>query len=66
MSNLRLGVRVTSRDRELLDNICEFRGEDISSFIRRAIRKELASLSFLPEDEKRALGIVEKHGGSIP
>lgn len=58
MSNLVIGVRVTSRDRKLLDKVCKFRGEDLSDFVRRAIRKELAALSFLPVDEKKALGVL--------
>lgn len=48
---------MTSEDRELLDKVCTARGEDISNFVRRAIRKELAELSFYPEDVKKALGI---------
>jgi hypothetical protein len=50
---------VTSRDRKLLEKVCRARGEDISDFIRRAIRKELATLSFLPAEDKKALGIKE-------
>jgi hypothetical protein len=57
MSNLTIGVRVTLEDRRLLDMVCNARGEDLSDFVRRAIRKELASLSFLPEAQKKALGI---------
>lgn len=57
MSNLTLGVRVTLEDRRLLEMVCNARGEDLSDFVRRAIRKELASLSFLPDDQKKALGI---------
>lgn len=57
MSNLTLGVRVTLEDRRLLETVCKARGEDLSDFMRRAIRKELASLSFLPEVQKKALGI---------
>jgi len=57
VSNTTIGVRVTSEDRELLDKVCTARGEDISNFVRRAIRKELAELSFYPEDVKKALGI---------
>ena len=57
MSNLTLGVRVTLEDRRLLEIVCKARGEDLSDFMRRAIRKELASLSFLPEVQKKALGI---------
>jgi hypothetical protein len=57
MLNLTLGVRVTLEDRRLLEKVCNARGEDLSDFIRRAIRKELASLSFLPDDQKKALGM---------
>jgi uncharacterized protein (DUF1778 family) len=59
VKNVNIGVRVTPRDRKLLDDVCEARGEDISSFIRRAIRKELALLSFIPAEEKKALRILE-------
>jgi len=54
---MNIGVRISARDRDLVDKICEARGEDLSDFVRRAIRKELASLSFLPDDEKKALGV---------
>jgi uncharacterized protein (DUF1778 family) len=57
MSNLTIGVRVSREDRELLDLVCKARGEDLSDFVRRSIRKELASLSFLSEDQKKALGM---------
>ena len=57
MSNTNLGVRVSPEDRDLLDKVCKARGEDVSDFIRRAIRKELAELSFYPEDVKKALGM---------
>jgi len=57
MSNLTIGVRVSREDRELLDLVCKARGEDLSDFVRRSIRKELASLGFLSDDQKKALGI---------
>ena len=57
MLSTTIGVRIQIEDRKLLEKVCEARGEDISDFIRRAIRKELASLSFYPEDVKKALGI---------
>ena len=59
MANTILGVRVTHQDRMLLEKVCEARGEDLSNFIRRSIKKELASLSFYPDDVKKALGIKE-------
>lgn len=59
MSNLTIGVRISKEDRDLIDHVCKARGEDLSDFVRRSIRKELASLSFLPDDQKKALGIRE-------
>jgi hypothetical protein len=44
-------------DVELLKKVSKARGEDLSDFVRRAIYKELANLSFLPEDQKKALGV---------
>jgi uncharacterized protein (DUF1778 family) len=52
-----VGVRVTPGDRELLSKVSKARGEDVSDFVRRAIKKELASLSYLPDEDKKALGI---------
>jgi uncharacterized protein (DUF1778 family) len=57
--NTTLSVRVTANDRSLLNKVCKARGEDISDFVRLAIRKELAALSFLPDEDKKALGIKE-------
>jgi len=57
MSNTIIGVRIPVEDRELLHNVCKARGEDLSDFVRRSIRKELASLGFLSNDQKKALGI---------
>jgi len=39
-----IDVRISEEDRVLLDKVCRARGEDLSDFVRRAIRKELASL----------------------
>jgi hypothetical protein len=50
-------VRMKQKDRKLLEKVCDARGEDLSHFIRRAIRKELASLSFYPEETEKALGL---------
>lgn len=58
MSNTVLGVRVSKQDRQLLEKVCKARGEDLSDFIRRAIKTELAKLSYYPQDVKKALGIL--------
>lgn len=59
MSNLVkvVGVRVTEDLYSKLTTISAARGEDVSDFIRRSILKELASLSFLSKDQKKALGV---------
>ena len=52
-----IGVRVTEELYQLLTTVCQHRGEDVAGFIRRAILTELAQLSFLPDDQKKALGV---------
>jgi hypothetical protein len=53
----RIGLRIATKDVQLLKKVCDSRGEDISDFVRRAIRTELAKLSFLKPLEKKALGV---------
>jgi hypothetical protein len=60
--NTQIAVRLASGDSVLLKRICKGRGEDISNFVRRAIRIEFARLSFLKPLEKKALGIKAKEG----
>jgi len=44
----------------LLREVSRARGEDVSDFVRRAILRELALLSFLPDRQKKALGLQTK------
>lgn len=57
MPNKVIGVRVPQEDKTLLEKVCKARGEDVSDFVRRSIRKELASLSFLSAADQQALGM---------
>ena len=57
MDNKTIGVRFDIKVATLLKDVSKARGEQISDFIRRAVRKELASLSFLTDMEKKALGV---------
>ena len=50
-------ARVESTDLVLLKRVCKARGEDLSDFVRRSVRMELARLSFLSQEEKKALGL---------
>lgn len=60
MRNIVIGVRVEQKLRDLIQKVCEARGEDISDFVRRAIRRELASLSFFDDETKKALGVEKR------
>lgn len=57
MSIARIGVLLDPKDRGLIEEACATRGEDISSFVRRAIKKELASLGYYPVEINQVLGI---------
>jgi uncharacterized protein (DUF1778 family) len=37
-----IGVRIAAEDRELLEKVCQAKGEDLSDFVRRSIKKEIA------------------------
>lgn len=43
-----------------VDQVAEYKGIDRSDFIREAIRKSLAALSFFSEEAKKALGVPSK------
>ncbi len=53
-----IGVRFNLEDAKLIKEVSVARGEDVSDFIRRATRKELATLSFFTDIEKKALGLL--------
>ncbi len=55
-----IGVRVKQNEHVLLRRVTESRGEDVSDFVRRAIRKELASLGFLKAADLQALGVARR------
>jgi uncharacterized protein (DUF1778 family) len=57
MSRYTINVAVRRKDKELIEKVSEARGEQLSDFVRRAIRKELAALGYLNENQKKALGI---------
>ena len=59
MTNPTVFARMPIEDVELLKEVSKARGADLSDFVRRAIYRELASLGFLSEDQKKALGIKE-------
>jgi uncharacterized protein (DUF1778 family) len=52
-----IGVKVTDELASLLREVSRARGEDVSDFVRRSILRELASMSYLSDTQKKALGI---------
>jgi len=56
-----VNVRFEKRIVDILDQVCKGRGENRSSFIRMAVKRALASLSYLKTKEKKALGIKEEN-----
>jgi hypothetical protein len=64
MSNSIIGVRISVKDRQLIQRVCRARGEDLSDFVRRSIKKELALLSYISAEDMKALGIQTGEGGS--
>jgi len=52
-----IDVRIPDGDKELVEKVCRARGEGVSSFVRRAVRRELGRLNFLTDEEKKALSI---------
>jgi hypothetical protein len=47
-------------DKKLLRKVCDARRETITDFVRRSVMAELARLSFLPDNQKKALGVLAK------
>ena len=60
MSEGMVTVRFGQSDKDLLIKVCKNRREDISGFVRKAVMSELARLSYLPDSEKKALGVLVK------
>jgi uncharacterized protein (DUF1778 family) len=54
---IQMNLRIEKKDLELLTKICKARGEGVSDFVRRAIRKELAKLGYLTKEEMKALEV---------
>lgn len=53
-----MNVKIEKKDLALVQKISSHRGEDASDFVRIAIRKELARLGFLNQEQMKALEIA--------
>jgi len=53
----KIGIRLPTELKTLIECVADARGESVSTFVRRSCLKELARLSFLSLSVKKALGI---------
>ncbi|MDY6769132.1 MAG: hypothetical protein SVW02_03445 [Candidatus Nanohaloarchaea archaeon] len=58
----KIGAKFQKKHAELLEEVAATRGEDMSSFIRRATLRDLARLSYLDAEAKKALGVTGQDG----
>jgi hypothetical protein len=57
MADRRITLRIDEDTHQLIKIVSMYREEDVSNFLRRALLKELASLSYFSKERKKALGI---------
>lgn len=55
--NVKVGAKLEKSIAQTLRGFSEARGESLSTVVRRSIRRELASHSYLSESERKALGV---------
>lgn len=58
MTKIQYNVKIEEKDLKLIKKISHDRGDDVSDFIRLSIKKELARLGFLNQQEMKSLGII--------
>ena len=55
-----IGTRVEPSLKELVEKVAKEQGMNVSDFLRFLVKRELAKLSFLPEDTKKAFGMLKE------
>ena len=55
-----INVRVKPDFHQLVVTVAEAQGGDVSSFVRLALKRELARLHYLSDPEKQALGLLDQ------
>lgn len=51
-------VRMTEEDAVILEELCDLRGEDRSSFVRRVVKMEFVRLGYSTFEASKALGMT--------
>ena len=55
-----IGTRIEQDLKDLVEKVAKEQGMNVSDFLRFLLRRELAKLSFLPEDTKKAFGLLKE------
>lgn len=55
-----IGIRVSPEIHGIVTKVSKARGQNVSGFLRRVLLEELARLSFLPDEQKKALGFNQE------
>jgi len=55
-----IGTRIEPYLKELVEKVAKERGMNVSDFLRFLVKRELAALSFLSEDTKKAFGMLKE------
>ena len=58
-----LFARVTEKDKQTINEIAKDRGENLSDFVRRSVKKELGRMGYLSQSEMKSLGLKRKANG---
>lgn len=59
-SKILIGAKIAEDEALLFKEFCEARGENVSSVVRRLIFTELARHSYLDNNRKKALGVLNE------
>jgi hypothetical protein len=54
-----IGTRIEPYLKEIVEKVAKERGMNVSDFLRFLVKRELAALSFLSEDTKKAFGMLK-------
>lgn len=55
-----IGTRIEPDLKDLVEKVSKERGINVSDFLRFLVKRELAKLSFLGEETKKAFGILKE------
>lgn len=55
-----IGTRIEPYLKDIVEKVAKEQGMNVSDFLRFLVKRELAALSFLSEDTKKAFGMLKE------